>query len=81
VEKSSGKVRVVQPENGYVTLKTLLTILGLVTGALTTSGGAALYYHTQQPHTGAAHLRDIERIERSLQRLEDKIDDLVRRHP
>jgi len=60
----------------YVSWKALLLAAITVTGIISGIFFTILNIHASQPHTSGVSLREFQRLENSISRLEKKIDDL-----
>lgn len=64
----------------YVTYKQFIAWMLSSMGVGATLFAIVLNMHSGQPHEDAAHLRDIQRIEQAIDRMEDKLDRIIERN-
>ncbi len=60
-----------------VTWGQLLVVISLCGGLLVSVSGAAWAIHASQPHKGSVSLREFERMDDRLKRIEDKLDRII----
>lgn len=59
--------------SGFVTWRAFLLLLGVSISTPIVVDWTLLQHHASQPHSNAASIRDMDRIDRVLDRIEDKI--------